>query len=381
MGQNPRILIVEDDVISAGHLAKMLRGHGYTVIEAVGNGREALKTAARDRPDLVLMDIQLDSSMDGIETGNILRHDYQIPVVYITAFSDAKTIERAKASGPFGFLLKPINRTQLVSTVEMALNMGQIESQRLRYEQELKEALSESDRRGEEVAALLEGAYSILDRPDFKSTARGLFNACKKAVGATAGYVALLSDDGAENKVLFLDSGGRGCSVDPELPMPIRGLRNEAYRTGKAVYDNDFLNSEWWALMPLGHMSIDNVLFVPITIEGRTVGLLGLANSPDGFDDRKARLANAFGEMAAVSLRESLAKEEKEQIIIELRTALNEIKTLRGIIPICSHCKKIRDDQGFWQRVEKYVQAHSEAKFSHGICPECMKKYFPELID
>ncbi|MBM4164654.1 MAG: response regulator transcription factor [Lentisphaerae bacterium] len=63
----------------------------------------------------------------------------------------------------------------------------------------------------------------------------------------------------------------------------------------------------------------------------------------------------------------------------ELQRALAEIKTLRGIVPICASCKKIRDDTGFWQQVEVYVRNHSEAKFSHGICPECIKKLYPEL--
>ena len=63
----------------------------------------------------------------------------------------------------------------------------------------------------------------------------------------------------------------------------------------------------------------------------------------------------------------------------ELQRALNEIKTLRGIVPICASCKKIRDDAGFWQQVDVYVRDHSEAEFSHGICPECMKRLYPEF--
>ena len=63
----------------------------------------------------------------------------------------------------------------------------------------------------------------------------------------------------------------------------------------------------------------------------------------------------------------------------ELQRALNEIKTLRGIVPICASCKKIRDDAGFWQQVDVYVRDHSEAEFSHGICPECMKRPYPEF--
>ena len=60
---------------------------------------------------------------------------------------------------------------------------------------------------------------------------------------------------------------------------------------------------------------------------------------------------------------------------------MEEVKALRGIIPICSSCKQIRDDQGIWNQIEAYISVHSEAEFSHSICPECMKKLYPELAD
>ena len=70
---------------------------------------------------------------------------------------------------------------------------------------------------------------------------------------------------------------------------------------------------------------------------------------------------------------------EKEKLIKKLQDALSEIKVLQGILPICAECKKIRDDQGYWYQIEKYIHDHSEAEFSHGICPECAKKLYPNL--
>ena len=72
-------------------------------------------------------------------------------------------------------------------------------------------------------------------------------------------------------------------------------------------------------------------------------------------------------------------KREAERINQQLREALDTIETLEGIIPICANCKKIRDDQGFWNQVESYIQNHSKAEFSHGICPECARELYPEL--
>jgi hypothetical protein len=63
----------------------------------------------------------------------------------------------------------------------------------------------------------------------------------------------------------------------------------------------------------------------------------------------------------------------------ELEEAMNNIKVLKGLIPICASCKKVRDDSGFWRQVEDYISHHSEAQFSHGICPDCMKKLYPQF--
>jgi methyl-accepting chemotaxis protein len=72
------------------------------------------------------------------------------------------------------------------------------------------------------------------------------------------------------------------------------------------------------------------------------------------------------------------AEVEREKVINELQQALAEIKTLRGIVPICSFCKQIRDDKGYWNQVESYIREHTEAEFSHGICPKCMAKHYPK---
>ena len=70
---------------------------------------------------------------------------------------------------------------------------------------------------------------------------------------------------------------------------------------------------------------------------------------------------------------------EKEKLIAELQNALSEINTLRGILPICSFCKKIRDDKGYWNQVESYFKQHSEIVFSHSLCPECTQKHYPDF--
>ncbi len=89
------------------------------------------------------------------------------------------------------------------------------------------------------------------------------------------------------------------------------------------------------------------------------------------------------GEMLVRSIRYAIERKrienEKEQVIAELQEALAKVKLLSGFIPICASCKKIRDDTGYWQQVESYIQKHSDAEFSHSICPDCCHRLYPEL--
>ena len=72
------------------------------------------------------------------------------------------------------------------------------------------------------------------------------------------------------------------------------------------------------------------------------------------------------------------AEEDRERLIVELKDALSKVRALRGMLPICSSCKKIRNDEGYWEQVETYIGDHSEAEFTHGICPDCSKKLYPQ---
>lgn len=174
-----------------------------------------------------------------------------------------------------------------------------------REAEELRQALAQSRQHAGEASALLEASRALSERHTFTEAAQAIFEPCKTLIGATAGYVALLTKDGTENDVLFLDSGGLPCTVDSTLPMPIRGLRAEAYGSGMPVYHNAFSESAHVEFLPDGHVHLTNVLFAPLVSEGKAVGLLGLANKPEGFTDKDARLASAFADLAAVSLTNS----------------------------------------------------------------------------
>ncbi len=91
-------------------------------------------------------------------------------------------------------------------------------------------------------------------------------------------------------------------------------------------------------------------------------------------------LATAMAPVLALVISNTRNFQEKEQLITELQDALAKVKTLSGLLPICASCKKIRDDRGYWNRIEAYIGKHSDAQFSHGICPDCAKKLYPDLF-
>jgi transcriptional regulator with GAF, ATPase, and Fis domain len=231
------------------------------------------------------------------------------------------------------------------------------------------------------LQVVIKGARAILDKKTFCESARAIFDYCRELTGAVSGYVALLSDDSKENEVLFLEAGGMPCTVDPELPMPIRGLRATVYETHESAYDNDFMHSTWAAYLPKGHVGLRNVMFAPLNIEGVTVGLIGLANKTTDFTDADAEIASVFGELAAIALMKSRHIDMLNEKTRSLERALAQVKTLHGLLPICSSCKKIRDDAGFWTRVESYLSKHTDAQFSHGLCPDCLREMYPEYAE
>ena len=96
------------------------------------------------------------------------------------------------------------------------------------------------------------------------------------------------------------------------------------------------------------------------------------------FKDAKGELIGIVESFQDITNRKILEK-EKEKLIEELQASLNKVKLLSGFLPICASCKKIRDDKGYWKQIEAYIKDHSEAEFSHGICPECAKKLYPDL--
>lgn len=126
--QPANILIVEDESIVALDLAGQLREMGYQVCAIADNGKEALARIEQHRPTLILMDIILKGEMDGIETARHVSHRFQTPVIFLTAYSDPHTVERAAHTAPYGYLTKPFQANELRAAIEVALYKAGLET-------------------------------------------------------------------------------------------------------------------------------------------------------------------------------------------------------------------------------------------------------------
>ncbi len=142
--QLPQVLLVEDERIVAMHLRQQLVKLGYQVPAVVASGAHALRHIESSRPDVILMDIHIEGDMDGIATADAIPKDYHIPVIYLTAYSEEATLARARATRPYGYLIKPFSERELHATIQMTLERHATEralrlsEERLRQSQKME---------------------------------------------------------------------------------------------------------------------------------------------------------------------------------------------------------------------------------------------------
>jgi PAS domain S-box-containing protein len=322
-----KILVVEDEAVTALDLQTTLQRLGYDVPAVVTSGAAAVAAAAGVRPDLILMDITLEGAMSGIEAADEIRRVLAVPVVFLTANIESETMERALRTEPFGYIPKPYTPDALRGAIEVALRLGEDDRRRRRNEERLER--------------LLEYRRVLLDH---------------LAVGVLF----------ARNRTMAW--------INRSLWTAFGYTREELLgRNVEMLYQNrqgyERVGEEGYASLARGEIYTAEVEMKKKDGSSIWCRLVGQATDP------------AYPEQASIWLVEDItgrksADLEREHQLAEREAALAKVKLLQGFIPICATCKKIRDDQGFWQQLEVYIRDHSEAEFTHGICPECTKKFF-----
>ncbi|MBU2512407.1 response regulator [bacterium] len=144
---NKRILIVEDEVVVGMEIQSTLERLGYSVIAIVNTGEKAITLATEEKPDIILMDIRLKGKIDGIEAASQIRSDWEIPIIFLTAYAEEDKTERAKLALPFGYLLKPIQDRDLKVTIEMAAYASEVNAERNQAQEALKKAHEELEQK------------------------------------------------------------------------------------------------------------------------------------------------------------------------------------------------------------------------------------------
>jgi len=319
-----KVLIIEDEQMIAEDIKYILKNNKYEIAGSYAKGEEVIENFDNLTPDIILMDIMLEGDLNGIETGKRLNEIDDVPIIFLTAYADTKTIEATKEVTPYGYIVKPFEEKELIAMVETAL---------VRFQTEKK--LAESNAQFEsmfkgnpEPCVYLDKEFRIIDiNPRFKEY---------------FGYE--LGDIKGEkiNSIIIPDD------FDAEAAK-----LNKETLAGYVYYDT-LRKAKNGDLLPV------SISAAPIVIDGEQRGSFVIYKD---------------------IIKRAKIEEEREELIKQLQKALDEVKTLEGLIPICSHCKKIRDDSGFWGNVEQYIAKHSNVDFSHGICPDCLKKHYPEQYE
>jgi transcriptional regulator with GAF, ATPase, and Fis domain len=182
---------------------------------------------------------------------------------------------------------------------------------------------------------------------------------------------------GDEIEVLVA-SASPGNSYHPgeKEALPGSGLYCETViKTRQMLLVSNALKNDNWRINPDIKLGMISYLGFPILLpEGEIFGTLCVLDQKENtFSGNYRKLMLQFKDLIEAHLQLLFTS-------ASLQDALVQVKTLQGMLPICAHCKKIRDDQGYWQQLEAYISQHSGAKFSHGVCPDCLKEHYAELI-
>lgn len=305
----PRILIVHDEIRAASELKERLSSFGYDVAGVARPGRQAIDLAAQTRPNLVVMDLSPEGNPSRTAVAHAMRASSSIPVIYLIADTDGAAVDGNALMEPFDQVTKPYADRELRITIEMAL-----------LREEMKKQAHELEDRFFAVS------IDMLCLLDFSGYFKRLNPSWESVLGFTRDV--LMSKPFIE----FVHPDDRERTLN----------QNRAVRGGAQArsFENRYLckdGSYRWLLW----------------------------NAAPDFDEK------VIYSVARDITDRKQADDEREALVRELRSALAEVKSLQTILPICWSCKKIRDDENYWQSVEGYISRHTNTTFSHSICPSC----------
>ncbi len=261
----PAILLVEDEAIVARDLQESLLELGYEVVAIADSAEAALEQASRRRPDVVLMDIRIKGPLDGIQTARILKEEFHSAVIYLTAHADGDTIQQAKQTEPYGYLIKPVKTAELQATIETAL-----------YRRERDAARDQAARLNARISALTDLNLQLASERDPRVLLEKVCRRARTMFGAA--FAVLAVNEKLTNSLFFCTAGLEHDAPAPRLDWGPLGTVCQRATAWRAVFEpHDPARSQ---VLPPGYPPARAYLAVPISSLSRTYGWLCLAGGP-----------------------------------------------------------------------------------------------------
>jgi PAS domain S-box-containing protein len=314
-----RILIVESESTVARELEQQLTSFGYEIAGIASSRAEAIPLIAGATPDLVLMQITSRDVVDGALAEGLERN-VRYPLIFMTTQPDETSLRQAGVTALHNYIVRPFTSRELHAVIELAL-----------CKHDAARAVREMEDR------FFAESIDMLCFLDFNGHFKRLNPAWERTLGFTREELK------SKPFIEFVHPDDRERTLNQKAA--VRG-------GGRALgFENRYLckdGSYRWFHWNAASNSSERVIY----------------------------------SVARDITSSKQAEAEREQMLRELQEALAEVKTLRAILPICSYCKKIRDDENYWQSVEGYISRHTNTTFSHSICPSCYEnKVTPQLDD
>jgi|GEM_PF-226591 DNA-binding response OmpR family regulator len=378
-GNHLDILIVEDSRTQAEHLRYILEKKDFQVSLAA-NGEEALHFLENRLPDIVVTDIVMPE-MDGYELCRRIRADQRLkdlPVILVTALSEPTDVINGLEAGANNFITKPYDEKFIISRIEYLIANRQlretaktatgseevffsghtyrISAERLQILDLLLSTYENAYHQNQELLVTQTKLRESNERlEEEKAKTESIIAAIGDGIGIHGRDLTILY----QNQIhisYFGDHRGEKCyqaygdTTAPCIHCPVLTSFNDG-----RIHSHEMVKPA------AGGSSCFEITASPL--RDATGGIIAGITVARNIDRRK-RL-----------------EREREKLIEELQEALANIKTLSGLLPICASCKKIRDDKGYWNQIETYIKNHSDATFTHGICPDCMEKLYPDVYE
>jgi PAS domain S-box-containing protein len=321
-------LIVEDSEPDAELILRELQEGGFDPVYERVDTQPAM-AAALDRRnwDIVISDYSLPQFGGDAALALLQARGLDVPFISVSGTIGEDVAVAMMKAGAHDYVMKD-DLKRLVPAVERELDAAIVRRER---------------RRAEESRSLLAAVVTSSDDAIVSTTLEGLVSSWNRGAELMYGYSALEMINQPVSLLIPRDLPNDMAGVFEKLKQ---GEHAQRYETVRVRKDNKFVTVSL-TISPMKDAS------------GQIIGASSIARD---ISERKREEA------------------ERLQLIHELTDALQRVKTLSGLLPICAACKKIRDDGGYWQSVEVYIRDHSDAEFSHSICPECMAKQYPEFV-